>query len=215
MNKGLSVAQQNRLTKLARDIRKLHESTDSLAKLARDKCHEALAEALLLGQALNEVKQIVGHGNWLKWLEENCPKVPERTARRYMQLANRPLVADLENVKGLQQAYIAAGIIPEKPATKSNALTTPQSQPETVLDVSTTVESATASQPTEPDPIDPFRDSVRFMLLRLDKLSLELKSNVADVLEPLGRFWLEHRSIGKELGNNTPHFTSQDSTTQE
>lgn len=43
--------------------------------------------ALKCGQALNEAKAKVGHGNWKRWLQENCPEVSERTARDYMKIA--------------------------------------------------------------------------------------------------------------------------------
>jgi hypothetical protein len=47
------------------------------------------------GHWLNEAKDRIGHGQWLNWLEENCPKLNERCARRYMKLAKTDSVSDL------------------------------------------------------------------------------------------------------------------------
>jgi hypothetical protein len=44
--------------------------------------------AMEVGALLNEAKLKQPHGKWLPWLTENCPEVPERTAQRYMKLAD-------------------------------------------------------------------------------------------------------------------------------
>ena len=57
-------------------------------------CQEAYKESLLhahktgrlLLQAKAKVKESTS-GRWLLWLKENCPKMPERTAQAYMQVA--------------------------------------------------------------------------------------------------------------------------------
>ena len=49
------------------------------------------------------------------WLEANCPKIGERTARKYMSLAKRNHGSDLNDAATLRQAYLACGIIHEKP----------------------------------------------------------------------------------------------------
>jgi hypothetical protein len=46
-----------------------------------------LQHAITAGHALNEAKNKVGHGKWLAWLKENCPDISDRTAERYMKLA--------------------------------------------------------------------------------------------------------------------------------
>jgi hypothetical protein len=46
----------------------------------------ALEAAIYLGELLSEAKREAGHGNWLTWLQRNCPDLSERTARLYMQL---------------------------------------------------------------------------------------------------------------------------------
>lgn len=47
-----------------------------------------LGHAITAGEALNLAKDRAGNGNWLKWLEDNCPEISDRTAERYMKLAN-------------------------------------------------------------------------------------------------------------------------------
>jgi len=65
---------------------------------------------LICGKALLRVKEIVKHGRFEKWVKENCKAITDRTARRYMSLANRTHVSDLLGTSGgLRQAYIALG----------------------------------------------------------------------------------------------------------
>jgi hypothetical protein len=46
-----------------------------------------LIAAFSAGELLNKAKASVPHGGWAQWLEENC-KLSEKTAQRYMKLAN-------------------------------------------------------------------------------------------------------------------------------
>jgi len=46
----------------------------------------ALKYAVEAGQALNEARDLVPHGEWSKWLSANC-EVSDRSARNYMRLA--------------------------------------------------------------------------------------------------------------------------------
>ena len=56
----------------------------------------SLDHAIKCGKMLEEAKEKVGHGEWVKWLTQNCPEISERTARLYMRLAtNQP---ELEKV---------------------------------------------------------------------------------------------------------------------
>lgn len=85
---------------------------ESLVKSVKDKSRQALAEALIAGAALAKVKTIIGYGGFGKWLKENCKAITEKTAQKYMQLANRG--SELMGTGlGLRQAYIALGILKE------------------------------------------------------------------------------------------------------
>lgn len=109
----LTIEKSQELKKLARMIRETYDSTEALIEKAQRTDCEAIAEAMQCGKALNEAKQIVGHGKWLKWLAENCKKISEDTAQRYMKLAKTAHVRNLKDAKSLRQAYILVGIIPE------------------------------------------------------------------------------------------------------
>ncbi len=54
-------------------------------------CHasmqKGLGHALKAGALLLEAKAGLPHGEWLPWLENNCPDISERTVHRYMRLA--------------------------------------------------------------------------------------------------------------------------------
>ena len=66
---------------------------------AEDDFRSAVAHAIQAGELLIEAKAQVAHGEWLPWLEANCP-LSERQARNYMRLArNRQRVADLPTIR--------------------------------------------------------------------------------------------------------------------
>jgi hypothetical protein len=69
------------LSQLAAKARQAHGIVANSTKVV-------LQHAITAGNALNEAKSKVGHGNWLAWLEENCPDISNRTAERYMKLAD-------------------------------------------------------------------------------------------------------------------------------
>jgi hypothetical protein len=87
----------NLLTELAARINEAYEVVASAQKGTLE-C--AIKTGELLQEAKNKLKK---HGEWSKWRELNCPKIPARTAAAYMQLAkhqsrlgpNRQRAADL------------------------------------------------------------------------------------------------------------------------
>lgn len=48
---------------------------------------EYVAHVIECGRLLEKQQARMGHGEWQPWLKKNCPKIPERTARHYMQIA--------------------------------------------------------------------------------------------------------------------------------
>jgi len=48
-----------------------------------------LEHAITAGQLLAEAKAKQHHGEWVEWLETNCPDVSVRTAQRYMQISEQ------------------------------------------------------------------------------------------------------------------------------
>ena len=55
-------------------------------------CHSAmqkgLRHALEAGRLLLEAKKGLPHGEWLPWIEGNCPDIGQRTSQNYMRLAS-------------------------------------------------------------------------------------------------------------------------------
>jgi hypothetical protein len=49
--------------------------------------HEIVKRAISLGHMLKDVQDSLDHGQWLTWLKTKCPEIKERTAQRYMKLA--------------------------------------------------------------------------------------------------------------------------------
>jgi hypothetical protein len=102
---------------LAEQINRTYEESVALATQAKDQATTAITKALECGNLLLQQKAALQHGGWLEWLDANCPQIDERTARRYMGLAKRTHVSDLNEAATLRQAYLACGIIHEKPKT--------------------------------------------------------------------------------------------------
>src|SRR5258708_26273823 len=64
--------------------------------------------AVACGRALSALKELLGHGRWIRWVEERCG-VNRMTANRYMRLAKgRDQVTPSMTIR---EAYIAAGVI--------------------------------------------------------------------------------------------------------
>jgi len=93
----------NLLTELAARINEAYEAVASAQK-------GTFEFAIKTGELLQEAKNKVKHGEWSKWRELNCPKIPARTAAAYMQLAkhqsrlgpNRQRAADLSIRRALR-----------------------------------------------------------------------------------------------------------------
>lgn len=68
------------LEELARRINTGHRNYIATAR-------QALEHALSVGTALQEARSGLPHGEWLPWLQANCPDISERSAQRYMRLA--------------------------------------------------------------------------------------------------------------------------------
>jgi hypothetical protein len=102
---------------LAEQINRTYEESVALATQAKDQATTAITKALECGQLLLQQKAALKHGGWLEWLDANCPQISEQTARRYMALSKRSHVSDLNDAATLRQAYLACGIVHEKPKT--------------------------------------------------------------------------------------------------
>ena len=72
-------------------------------------CHSAmqkgLEHALEAGRLLLEAKAGLAHGEWLPWLEGNCPEIGQRTSQNYMRLASE--MPKLESAKAQRVADLS------------------------------------------------------------------------------------------------------------
>jgi len=116
-------------------------------------------------------KEIVPHGEFQEWLEANSGGRGLRTMQRYMKLAKTTLESFLtENpqLKGLQDAYVAAGVLPE-PEPKPEGGEGQKERPPFVLSFKTQYRLPSEWQ----------RDAARDFLYefeRLAKLAMQLKT---------------------------------------
>ena len=97
---------------LAPQIRETYRESIQLAEVAKERASLAVSKALECGQLLIQQKQAIGHGSWLDWLYANLPELTDRTARRYMALAKRTHVSDLNDTTMARQAFLTTGILP-------------------------------------------------------------------------------------------------------
>ena len=64
--------------------------------------------AVACGQALAQLKELLKHGDWDRWVVEQCA-LSRATANRYMRLASRS--DRLTRYMTIREAYIATGVI--------------------------------------------------------------------------------------------------------
>lgn len=84
---------QNDLTVLAKQINDDHQQAASLAKTCLDYAKKSLEFAKKCGDALIEAKEIVPHGEFMTWREQNC-NASHRQADKYMKLARNFALLD-------------------------------------------------------------------------------------------------------------------------
>lgn len=99
------------LEEYAKAILEAHQSVEATDRLSKTNGKESIVAAAKAGKYLNDAKALVGHGNWLKWLAENCKGVSDSTAQRYMKIAKTAHVKYLKECTSLRQAYILTGAI--------------------------------------------------------------------------------------------------------
>jgi len=101
---------------LAADINTHAELIPLKAHQAVTLANDACQEMILCGQALNKAKDMMLHGDWLGWLQENC-SVSHATATRYMRAARSQLTG-----ASIRKLYLAADILkePERNGSSTN-----------------------------------------------------------------------------------------------
>src|SRR5438128_2397205 len=80
---------KQKMRALLREAIDHHERSVAARRKVADRQDEALFEAWQSGIRLNQIKRIIGHGNWLPWLELNFCKpgdITPRMAQIYMKI---------------------------------------------------------------------------------------------------------------------------------
>jgi hypothetical protein len=98
----------------ARELNRCADEADRCAALAQAGAEIAIRHAYNAGLVCLKAKEIIPHGEFLQWLKDNAGVRGYPTLRKWMKLAK----CDLDNIlngdpRGLKDAYLAAGIIPQ------------------------------------------------------------------------------------------------------
>jgi hypothetical protein len=100
----------------ARELTRCADEADRCAALAQAGAELAIRHAWNAGAVCLKAKEIVPHGEFQAWLEANAGERGYRTLAKWMKLAKvnlDALLAENPTLKGLQDAYVAAGVLPE------------------------------------------------------------------------------------------------------
>jgi hypothetical protein len=110
---------------LAAEIQREHEACEREHEACKAAFSSTLDHGYMAGQMLIAVKGKLPHGEWQPWLTENCPALPHRTARLYMQLVrNWPQIQEAKTASVAVMGTVEAIALIAKPKP-----TTPEPKP--------------------------------------------------------------------------------------
>lgn len=92
------------LNSLAREIIERQDTLELLERKVEDTGSSYVCEAILQGECLIRVKQMVGHGNFMNWVKIHCPTVSHIHCNRYMLIAKNS--ARVKNMPSLRAALL-------------------------------------------------------------------------------------------------------------
>lgn len=98
---------------VASRINEQHELARDEADLCKGHAGLAIVAAWECGKLLIAEKQNHAHGEWIGWLQENCPELPVRTAQQYMTHAIKYPTRDALNDAVTAKAMITIGVLPQ------------------------------------------------------------------------------------------------------
>lgn len=96
-------------------LKQCAEEADRCAALAQAGAEVAIRHAWNAGAICLKAKELLPHGEFKKWLEANAGERGYHTLLKWMKLAKvdlDQLLKDGPSLKGLQDAYVAAGVLP-------------------------------------------------------------------------------------------------------
>jgi hypothetical protein len=126
MNKEILKENRDILKQHAEKITALLVESTEAYRLSIGHGKTSVGCAIKAGEVMIAAKKLVGHGNWGKWIQDNC-NISQDTASRYMKLAE----ADPELLKdatSLKEAYLACGVT--KPVKKTKTPATGKTGPQ-------------------------------------------------------------------------------------
>jgi len=100
----------------ASELKRCADEADRCAALAQAGAELAIRHAWNAGAVCLKAKELVAHGEFQAWLEANAGERGYRTLAKWMKLAKvnlDALLAENPTLKGLQDAYVAAGVLPD------------------------------------------------------------------------------------------------------
>jgi hypothetical protein len=174
MNTELLKAHADKITAL------LAESTEA-DRLSIEHGKTSIGSAIKAGEIIIAAKILVRHGDWAKWIQDNC-NISQDTATRYMKLAKTNTTDPelLKDVTSLKEAYLACGAI--KPAKR--------------------VKGTVTEKPTVPNGISYLRNgfnSQRFSLPDTASFLNDFKEMLEDIdlLKPLADYYtIKTKTVG-------------------
>jgi hypothetical protein len=86
--KQLALTKTADLRQLTKEAKQFYAEAESARSIVENGAMTALENAWQCGKRLNAIKAIIGHGNWLTWLENHWPELTERTSQLYMKIDN-------------------------------------------------------------------------------------------------------------------------------
>jgi hypothetical protein len=99
----------------SRELKRCAEEADRCCALAQAGAELAIRHASNAGAICNQAKEILPHGEFSEWLEANSSERGIHTMRKWMKLAKGDinlLLTENPTLRGLQDAYVAAGVLP-------------------------------------------------------------------------------------------------------
>lgn len=105
-NKTVALTLAQQINEGYRNYTQLTESVVSLAITIEN-------ARIRLGTILTEAKEVIGHGKFAQFVEQNCPDISQRSARRFMQYAKAAgfkEIATLDNLKLYHKLLVDLGL---------------------------------------------------------------------------------------------------------